>query len=208
QARRRRPVAARDPAPRQDAGRDGRGRGPAEPVEHPPRPPRAPLARTGWFVRTAVETSPASGSTPAGDDNAGGEGLHGNEVGHALPMFLVAPADCSPAFVLIYAGSGMSIDALLFDFHDTLVHLPRPVSDEQWHLHGARRLEPLLRAWGAAVDGGVLAADILVRVRRANTAAATTHASPDVAAVVREAARGAGLHLAEDQVQALWGAWY
>ena len=28
----------------------GRGRGPAEPVEHPPRPARAPLARTGRFV--------------------------------------------------------------------------------------------------------------------------------------------------------------
>ena len=37
EARRRRQVAARDPVPRQDAGRDGRGRGPAEPVEHPPR---------------------------------------------------------------------------------------------------------------------------------------------------------------------------
>jgi hypothetical protein len=36
-ARRRRPVAARDPLPRQDAGRDGRGRGPAEPVEHTAR---------------------------------------------------------------------------------------------------------------------------------------------------------------------------
>ena len=43
---------ARDPAPRPDAGRDGRGRGPAEPVEHPPRPARPPLARTGRFVRT------------------------------------------------------------------------------------------------------------------------------------------------------------
>jgi len=30
-------VAARDPVPRQDVDRDGRGRGPAEPVEHPPR---------------------------------------------------------------------------------------------------------------------------------------------------------------------------
>ena len=37
EARRRRPVAARDPVPRRDAGRDGRGRGPAEPVEHAPR---------------------------------------------------------------------------------------------------------------------------------------------------------------------------
>ena len=37
QARRRRPVAARDLAPRRDAGRDGRGRGPAEPVEHAAR---------------------------------------------------------------------------------------------------------------------------------------------------------------------------
>src|SRR5262249_28403354 len=43
EARRRRPVAARDPIPRQDACRDGRGRGPAEPLEHPPRPPRAGL---------------------------------------------------------------------------------------------------------------------------------------------------------------------
>src|SRR5206468_8532365 len=37
EARRRRPVAARDPAPRHDGGRGGRGRGPAEPVEHAAR---------------------------------------------------------------------------------------------------------------------------------------------------------------------------
>ena len=37
EARRRRPVAAREPVPRHDAGRDGRGRGPAEPVEHAAR---------------------------------------------------------------------------------------------------------------------------------------------------------------------------
>ena len=102
----------------------------------------------------------------------------------------------------------MPVQALLFDFHDTLVHRPRPVSDEQWHLLCARRLEPLLRAWGAAVDGGALAGDLLARVRRASTAAATTHVSPDIAAIVREGARCAGLHLAEDQAQALWGAWH
>lgn len=27
----------------------------------------------------------------------------------------------------------MPVGALLFDFHNTLVHLPRPVADEQWH---------------------------------------------------------------------------
>src|SRR5262245_35551152 len=54
EARRRRPVAARDPARRPDVGRDGRGRGPPEPVEHPPRPARAALARTGPFVRTTL----------------------------------------------------------------------------------------------------------------------------------------------------------
>ena len=52
EARRRRPVAARDPAPRPDADRDGRRRGPAESVEHPPCPARPPLAGTGRFVRT------------------------------------------------------------------------------------------------------------------------------------------------------------
>ena len=32
---------------RRDAGRDGRGRGPTQPVEHLTRPPRAPLVRAG-----------------------------------------------------------------------------------------------------------------------------------------------------------------
>ncbi len=45
EARRRRAVAARDPVSRRDASRDGRGRGPTEPVEHLTRPARAPLVR-------------------------------------------------------------------------------------------------------------------------------------------------------------------
>jgi hypothetical protein len=45
QARRRRAVAARDPISRRDADRDGRGRGPTEPVEHLTRPARAPLVQ-------------------------------------------------------------------------------------------------------------------------------------------------------------------
>src|SRR5881296_1778114 len=50
EARRRRAVASRDPVPWRDAGRDGRGRGPAEPVEHVTRSPGAPLVRAGWIV--------------------------------------------------------------------------------------------------------------------------------------------------------------
>ena len=45
QARRQRAVAARYPVSRRDADRDGRGRGPTEPVEHLTRPARAPLVR-------------------------------------------------------------------------------------------------------------------------------------------------------------------
>jgi hypothetical protein len=53
EARRRRPVAVRDPVPRQDAGRDGRGRGPAEPVEHPPR-----LTSVGLVFSTRLTQMP------------------------------------------------------------------------------------------------------------------------------------------------------
>src|SRR3712207_7358212 len=38
-----RSVAAGDPLPRHDAGRDRRGRGPAEPVDHAARPARVAL---------------------------------------------------------------------------------------------------------------------------------------------------------------------
>jgi HAD superfamily hydrolase (TIGR01509 family) len=102
----------------------------------------------------------------------------------------------------------MPAGALLFDFHDTLVHVPRPVADEQWHELPARQLEPLLRTWGAAVDGRWFARQLLTRTRQANDAAATSHVSPDFAAIIRHVARDAGLHPGEDQVQALWQAWY
>src|SRR5215472_14275941 len=60
QARRRRPVAARDPVSRRDADRDGRGRGPTEPVEHLTRVACAPLVR-GRSLVSGV-SSPRTGS--------------------------------------------------------------------------------------------------------------------------------------------------
>jgi hypothetical protein len=57
----------------------------------------------------------------------------------------------------------MAVERLLFDFHGALAHRLRPVSDEQLRRHSERRLQPLLRAWGAAADGGALAGDLLAR---------------------------------------------
>ena len=56
EARRRRAVAARDPVSRRDAGRDGRGRGPTEPVEHPAR-----LTRVGLVFSTRLTQMPLEG---------------------------------------------------------------------------------------------------------------------------------------------------
>lgn len=44
-------AAQEDPAPRPDAGRNGRGRGPAEPVEHFPCAARPSLLRPGTESR-------------------------------------------------------------------------------------------------------------------------------------------------------------
>ncbi len=60
QAGRRRPVAARDPAPRRDAGRDGRRRGPPEPVEHAARLARIALV----FIRRLKDGDRARGQAP------------------------------------------------------------------------------------------------------------------------------------------------
>ncbi len=53
EARRRWQVAARDPLPGQDAGRDRRGRGPTEPVEHPAR-----LTSVGLVFSTRLTRMP------------------------------------------------------------------------------------------------------------------------------------------------------
>jgi HAD superfamily hydrolase (TIGR01509 family) len=65
----------------------------------------------------------------------------------------------------------------------------------------------LLRAWAAPVDGASFAQQLLARVR-ASEAAASAHTSPDIAAIVRDVARDAGLEPDANQVQALWAAWH
>ncbi|MBI2760583.1 MAG: HAD family hydrolase [Chloroflexi bacterium] len=102
----------------------------------------------------------------------------------------------------------MRASVLLFDFHDTVVHLPRSVSDDELHLHGARQVEPFLRAWGATVDGHEFCRQLLARARQASNAAATCHVSPDFAAIIQQVARDAGLRISADQVEMLWQAWY
>lgn len=102
----------------------------------------------------------------------------------------------------------MSAGALLFDFHDTLVRLPRAVSDDELRVHGARQLEPLLRAWSATVDGDEFCRRLLVGVRQANNEAPMCHRSPDFVAIIQQVAHDAGLRLSADQAQMLWQAWY
>ena len=60
-----------DTGPRPHAGRDGRGRGQAEPLEHAPRPPRPPLARPfrgnrDWSHDAGVTATVGRSGPPSG----------------------------------------------------------------------------------------------------------------------------------------------